>query len=166
MDNKRLSKILKKYGDQTVAKMIVALNSGGKGDSRFIKKLKCYVEESDDILQLFIEMPSYGTFIDKGRGPNKKMPPEKPIVDWMQRKSIKGSSYGIRKKISIRGIKPVPFLDIWFKEVLKINDVLIDVTKDTIKQVMRDIKNKIEVSIKFFMVYLFKVKNIYLKQQT
>lgn len=140
----RLQKILKKYGDQTIAKMMTVLRNGGLGDSRFIKQLKCYVEEADDIIQLYIEMPAYGTFIDKGRKPNSKMPPETPIVEWMKRKSIVGSQYAIRKQIGIRGIKPIPFLDIWYKETLRINDMLMEITAENVKQALREIKNNIE----------------------
>lgn len=142
--NKKLEKLLLKYGKDTIAKMIIILRNGGKGDSRFINKMKAYVEESDDILQLFIEMPAYGTFIDKGRRPGAKMPPEKPIVEWMQRKSIIASPYIIRKNISVRGIKPLPFIDIWYKNILKLNDQLIDVTKETINEFIKELKNNMK----------------------
>lgn len=158
-------KMLNKFGLDTISKMKIALNNGGKSDSRFIKKLSFYMEEDEDgIIELFLEFPQYGVFIDKGRKPYKgsgsmtasevarvpmsdvkvKLPPQTPIRNWMRRKGIRpDKEFIIRKGISVRGIKPVPFLDIWFKRVLGLNDILLTAMVQDYKTVISEYIKKI-----------------------
>ena len=59
-------------------------------------------------------------FIEKGRKPNSKLPPEKPIVEWLKIRGIPvAASYAVRKAIAVNGIEPVPVLELSFVEIQK-----------------------------------------------
>lgn len=66
----------------------------------------------------------YSVYIDEGRKPGK-MPPKKPVEEWMKRHNIPlSASYPIRKKISIRGIDARPFLGMATKRLIAINGLV------------------------------------------
>lgn len=60
----------------------------------------------------------YGQIVDGGRRPSQKMPPIKPILDWVRERGIKGSSkqsqesiaWAIAKTIQKKGYRPQPFI--------------------------------------------------------
>ena len=60
----------------------------------------------------------YGEIVDSGRRPSQKMPPIKPILDWVREKGIKGTSrqsqesiaFAIAKTIQKKGYRPQPFI--------------------------------------------------------
>ena len=65
--------------------------------------------------QVAVLMADYYRFVESGRKPGSRMPPEAPILAWMKREGIaRGREneilYAIRKSIAIKGIRPRPFL--------------------------------------------------------
>ncbi len=87
------------------------------------------VNEKDNIIDVSIEMPEYGKFVDEGRKGKGKynkstyrrgggFPPIKAIKEWIKQKpiSLKGgasidtAAFLIGRKIYEEGIKPKPFI--------------------------------------------------------
>lgn len=127
-----IKEIVDLFGKEIIIKMKEKLISGGKGDSLFIQNLKYQVDEpTQGLIQMVLDMPEYGEKWIDGMGyeytrrPEKKMPPEGSLLDWMSRKGIRPEKeWIVRKGISIRGIRAVPFLYIWSNNVPYINKKL------------------------------------------
>lgn len=116
--------ILRKLGNEMLSKMKSLLIRGGKEDSNFIKNLRIDIGEREGVIDLILNMPDYGIFIDSGRRPGK-MPPQGVLLNWMSRKGIeKKAEYPIRRKIGEKGIKPVKFLHIYDDYEDKIFNIL------------------------------------------
>ena len=76
----------------------------------------------------------YGVNVHEGRKPGH-FPPHAPIKSWARRKGI-SNWYAVVRKIGLRGIEPVPFLeDAVTENVAKIN------------RIMRQLSDKIVVAI-------------------
>jgi len=65
-----------------------------------------------------IRFSEYAHFVDSGRGANKKPPPVRAIVDWIERNGIFATNlttlqlaFAISRSIGKKGIKARPFLD-------------------------------------------------------
>ena len=59
---------------------------------------------------VIVDVP-YATFVEYGRRRGAKMPPDKPIREWVIRKGIpERLTWVIRKAIADNGIKPKPFV--------------------------------------------------------
>lgn len=144
-DFKNLAILLEKFGAETIAKMILILKNGGKSDSNFIRLIKSTIEYEDSVMRLSLFLPDYWVFIEGGRGPNKRMPPREPIIGWMRRKAIPEKfEYPIRRRIGIRGIKPLPFIHIWYDNVSVLNQKMAETAAiDLEKMVSEYIKNNI-----------------------
>lgn len=140
----RIKNLLKKFGNETVIKMSEALITGGKGDSIFITKIKSYLEKDEEnLLQLLVEMPDYAQFIEGGRRAGARMPPQGVLLDWMARKGIRSDlEYVIRKEISVRGIKPTPFLDIWYDRVIGLNDLIAETASEDLEEALNKFVKK------------------------
>jgi len=121
-----IKEIVNLFGKEIIIKMKEKLISGGKGDSNFINELKYKVDQpTKELIELVLEMPDYGKFIDSGRSPNRRMPPSGVLLNWMSRKGIRPEfEYVIRRKIGIRGIRAVPFLNVWTDNIPYFNQKL------------------------------------------
>jgi len=89
--------ILKALGEQVVETI----------QSKLTSDMNIYNEIEYEIVDNTVNIlaPDYFVFIDKGRKPNSKMPPYKPIADWVKRKNIETTAiFAIRKSIGIKGI--------------------------------------------------------------
>jgi len=124
-----IEQALKEYGDYVVQLMAKVLK-----DTR---SLKDNIEPVVEDLTLTLNLPQYGIYVDSGRRPGAKMPPQKPIADWAKSKglppfrdkkgrfiSYKTRAFLIARSISKKGIKPRPFLDIFYKEMDKLLKLL------------------------------------------
>jgi len=88
--------------------------------------------EKNVIYKIIYTLPSYSIFVDKGRRPGK-MPPEAPILSWMNRKNIDIKYiWPIRKKIGDEGIKARPFFYLFEEEFAKYKNELIKAFSDDI----------------------------------
>jgi len=65
-----------------------------------------------------IKFSEYAHFVDSGRGANKRPPPVRVIVDWIERNGIFAANlttlqlaFAISRSIGKKGIKARPFLD-------------------------------------------------------
>jgi hypothetical protein len=65
-----------------------------------------------------IRFSEYAHFVDSGRGANKKPPPVRAIIDWIERNGIFATNlttlqlaFAISRSIGKKGIKARPFLD-------------------------------------------------------
>lgn len=127
-----IDELLVDIGDRVVDKMKDKLASYDLGGSDIINNITSEVKEtSPGVFELVFNMPDYAVYIDKGRKPGSRMPPQKPIEEWLKKKGIPlRASFAIRKTISARGVKPRPFLDIIDKELENIsNEILNSETK-------------------------------------
>jgi len=71
-----------------------------------------------------IKFSEYAHFVDSGRGANKRPPPVRVIVEWIERNGIFAANlttlqlaFAISRSIGKKGIKPRPFLDRLSEEV-------------------------------------------------
>lgn len=144
MDRLQLNNIknaLLNYGDEIVELMKQRLQQGRKvASGDLINEMNSYVEEEDEKAFLYLDIPSYARYVDEGRKPNSKMPPEQPILEWMTQKSIiskkseKQTAFAIRKMIGIRGIKSFPFLDIWDLHVEELEELIEDAAVEDLEE--------------------------------
>ena len=101
---KNVNALIKQYGDESV-KQMAGILSGTK-----LSSLITPIVNDDYVLT--ISMPEYGIFADRGRGPGK-MPPEEPILEWMNSKGIDTKAvYAIRRKIGREGTEGYHFLKV------------------------------------------------------
>lgn len=115
-----------------------------------------------------IFMDEHWQNVEDGRGAGKKMPPEKPIIDWIRDKGLKldrkgligkiktkgknkgrpytreevqkSVAFGIRKSISKFGIKPLPFVATVINDQLKA-----DLKKELTEALKQEIKLNFEL---------------------
>mgnify|MGYP000856976665 FL=1 len=140
METPNIQKVLEKYGQMTVKRMAKKLS--------WTKNLKnnihSEVEETKNGYELNVKIPSYGIFVDEGRRAGAKFPPSKPIENWIRDKKVqqfrvqkswksasqatwgqwisnKSRLFLIRRAIAKRGIKPRPFIYIFYQYM---NDLL------------------------------------------
>lgn len=122
-----LYELLNDIGVRVINKVKGKLESYRLRDSEIYDKLTYDIKESNGVYQLVFNIPEYALYIDKGRSKGSRMPPQKPIEDWMKKKNIPlRASYAVRHNISVRGVKPRPFLDIYDKELENISKQILD----------------------------------------
>lgn len=147
LEMKRMKEALIKYGDTIVELMKDYLVSNRKvATGNLVNEIKSYVEEEDDRAFLYIDMPNYGRYVDSGRKPNSKMPPIKSIRDWINIKGIKPNrkmtqnqlAYLIARSIGIRGIKAVPFLDIWETHYNELEEIIENAAAEDLEAAIDD----------------------------
>lgn len=137
--------LLEDIGSRVILKMEEKLKSQGLSDSNFINDIDYFVDITGDEYELVINMPSYAIYIEKGRKPGSRMPPEKVLLPWMERKGISRElEFPIRKKIGIRGIKPRPFFDAFLDTVDEVNDALWENSQEQITISLTKILEKIK----------------------
>jgi hypothetical protein len=142
----RIEQALEKYGAKTVMRMAEAL----KGTA-LAKKIFYKVEDHQKGPSLTISFPKYGEYVDQGRYPwgrgsikdprNKwnRFPPPDAIAAWAKAKGIgqfrdsKGRyvssstrTFLISRSIAAKGIKPRPFIYLFYKEL---NDLYHEIGK-------------------------------------
>jgi len=100
--------------DQINQVLKATLNSIGLGTSRLANSV-LIVRIGNGFEIRFSE---YAHFVDSGRGANKKPPPVRAIVDWIERNGIFATNlttlqlaFAISRSIGKKGIKARPFLD-------------------------------------------------------
>jgi len=153
---KRVRSALLRYGDEIVELMKQKLQQDGKvATGNLINDIKAYTENDEDNEYLYVEIPSYGQYVDSGRRPNSKFPPRKSIRDWINVKGIRPSrgttkkqlEYLIQRAIGVRGIDPAPFIDIFYQHTDELNDLIEESSRadleDTINEFVKEYnKNK------------------------
>ena len=139
---------LEKIGQELVVKAEQELIQYNLSDSNIIKNIYAEVNElGPDMYLLTIKYPDYAVYIDGGRSAGARMPPEKPIQEYMKRKGIPlTKTFAVRKKIQIRGIPARPFL----KEVA-------DHVQNVTKILYQGAKTQIEEEL---LIYLEKLKRL------
>ena len=75
-------------------------------------------DKQDNEFSTTIKIPGYGEYVNTGRRKGAKMPPIQPILEWVRVRRITTPKYtqpqlawAIAKSISIKGIKPTPFIE-------------------------------------------------------
>ena len=116
MQLKRLSEVLERYGENVIEDYRAALKEKGY---RIADDISVRVDAVGGIYTVVLSLADYWKYIEGGRKPGGKMPPQAPILKWIQDKGIKPKednitndqlSFLIRRKIARDGIKPKPFL--------------------------------------------------------
>lgn len=82
-------------------------------------------DKQDNEFSTTIKIPGYGQYVNTGRRPGAKMPPIQPILEWVRARRITTPKYtqpqlawAIAKSISIKGIRPTPFIENSIETVL------------------------------------------------
>src|SRR5690349_16078021 len=113
--NENVKMVLETFGDVTIAKMVGILKEKNKeARGKLLQSLRFDLREGIEQIILEIEMEDYGKYVDKGRGPNKKMPPDNAeFKEWMVLRGIDSKfSFPIRRKIGRDGIPAVNFFEV------------------------------------------------------
>jgi len=93
--------ILSKLGDN----IIDVIKSNLDSSSRIYNNISYNIVENENEAELTILTPDYFKYIDNGRKPNSKLPPPKPIEEWIKRKNIETKAvFAIQKHIAKNGI--------------------------------------------------------------
>jgi hypothetical protein len=125
------NKIYKDWAEQTIEEIRKTLSkypsNRGKGsglrDSEFLKDITYKVSGGN----VQLEYPSYGVWIDRGRGANKTPPPVKAIIPWMDRKGISNySPFAVAKNIGKFGIARRPWLQILDEQLYDLDEIIAD----------------------------------------
>src|ERR1035437_758631 len=120
-----MEEILKKIGAEMVERFKINL-AKSKASGELENSIKFRVEKRGESFVLIMSAAKQLEFVDRGRKPGAKMPPDAPIRKWIGEKgiplrrgtSLKSLSFLIRRSISIKGIKPTHVISITLKEVL------------------------------------------------
>jgi hypothetical protein len=107
--------ILDKYGASIVNEMVTRLKSANKkATGNLINSLDYAIDDTDpNAMVLYFTAMDYAIYVDKGRKPNSKMPPEKPIKDWLKVKGLpERLAFPIRRSIGKKGIRPTNFFTV------------------------------------------------------
>lgn len=123
----RLMKALKKYGEDV---MLLYTNDLKALQYMIADEVTMNVNAFGNKYDVVLNLPEYWKYIEDGRKQGSKMPPERPIIEWIKRKGItprdksiseKQLSFLIRRKIGRDGIKATHFLS---DAVEKNNDLI------------------------------------------
>lgn len=137
--------LMNEIGKRVILNLQDNLKKQGLQNSRIIDDLSYELDIDDDEYELIFRVPNYGIYIEKGRKPNSKMPPKKPIDAWLKRKNIPiGASFPIRKKIAEDGIKPRPFLDTIAKTIVDTEQAFLEQSTSEIYIRLKDIFKNLE----------------------
>jgi len=140
--SERLNKILEQYKDTIVAQLKSRIISDDKVATGDLEKSITGIVEGTSIS---IFASEYWYVVNYGRKPGKKMPPIRPIMEWMKIKRIEGATkkqtksiaWVIAKKIGDEGIPGTNF----FWET--INSIVPLITKDIEQSYLKDINDQI-----------------------
>ena len=140
--SERLAEILEKYKDTIVAQLKNRIASDGKIATGDLQKSISGIIEGNSIS---IYASEYWYVVNYGRKPGSKMPPIRPILEWMKVKGItesttkktKSLAWVIAKKIGDEGIPGTNF----FWET--INSIVPLITKDIEESYLKDINDQI-----------------------
>jgi hypothetical protein len=140
--SERLAEILEKYKNTIVAQLKSRIISDGKVATGDLEKSITGIVEGTSIS---IFASEYWYVVNYGRKPGKKMPPIRPIMEWMKIKRIEGATkkqtksiaWVIAKKIGDEGIPGTNF----FWET--INSIVPLITKDIEQSYLKDINDQI-----------------------
>ena len=136
---------LELWGESVLDSMRNILISNSKSASgNLINSLNYTITYNGLDLDIDFNMPDYGNFVDKGRGPGKQ-PPISAIKPWLQIKGIPEKfAFPIARNIGKRGIKATPFfgttIDSKIGELT--NELTIAYTKDLDNYIQKQIDKK------------------------
>jgi len=108
------------FGDRLILKLKEILNKKGINATG---QLSDSFQKADNGASVVFE--GYGQIVDDGRNKSAKMPPVKPIQDWIRARgirprmgqSVEQLSFAIAKGIQKRGYRPQPFIQPAISEV-------------------------------------------------
>ena len=143
--SERLVKILEKYKNTIVAELKNRIGSDGKIATGDLQKSINGIVEGQSIS---IFASEYWYVVNYGRTPGKKIPPIRPIMEWMKVKGIEGATtkqtksiaWVIAKKIGDEGIPGTNF----FWET--INSIVPLITKDIEESYLKDLESQININ--------------------
>lgn len=116
MELRRLSETLRQYGDNVLSDYKAALKDKGY---RLADTISVRIDAMGGVYTVVLSLEEYWKYIESGRKPGGKMPPEAPILKWIREKGIqpkdtkikeKQLAFLIRRKIGRDGIEPKPML--------------------------------------------------------
>jgi len=101
-------KKLVEYGQKTVAKARGKLmRKPLAASSDLVRSIKYKISQNGSVEFEFNES---GLFVDKGRRKGAKMPPIKPIQQWIKKRGLDLNAYAVSKSIGKKGIKPYKWI--------------------------------------------------------
>lgn len=116
-----LTKVLERYADAFIKNAQQNLDKNDSNASGSLQRSMNLdkITIDTDKMSVTIELEDYWYYVEHGRGPGK-MPPIKPIIDWIESKPViprvegltaKQMAYPIARSIGKYGTKPHPFFE-------------------------------------------------------
>lgn len=128
----KLKEAMEALGKETVGQLVYELiRADKKASGDLINSVDYNVLETANGVVLEILANDYLTYVDKGRRPNRKMPPVKKIEEWIKQRGLQGRdkkgrfikrksfAFAIAKSIAKNGIKPTNVLKKTRQNLLK-----------------------------------------------
>lgn len=127
-----------KRGGTLIVRIKQDLKSSGKSaDGTLINDTKGETRVVGSAVVFEGKAPEHYIFVDKGRKPNSKPPPVKPIDAWIKKKGLDLNAFAVAKSIGKKGIKATNIysdnVDKFIKELNLSDDLRPEIIKD-IKQ--------------------------------
>lgn len=98
---------LNKRGNTFIVKIKQDLSAAGKSATgSLIKGTRGTTRVVGSTIIFEASAPEHYIFVDKGRKPNSKMPPIRPIMKWIKRRGLDLNPFAVAKSIAKKGIKP------------------------------------------------------------
>jgi len=147
---KGIVKLLKNLGNFIQAKVEQVFKRFGKDATG--KTIQSLRQATEIDIERGFEIDLIGDkvfeYIEDGRPPNSKFPPQGVLIDWMQSRGIAiENEFIIRRAIAINGIRPTPVIETAFIEVVQdFNKVI---APQLINAVVLNIKEAIKRGFKF-----------------
>jgi hypothetical protein len=149
MDAKRIEFLITRYGERVIEDYVQQLKAQ---NYRIADKVKMRVDVDGTLYSVVATLPDYWKYIEGGRRPGLKMPPEKPIIQWMRDKGIqprdrkikeKSLAFLIRRKIGMDGIPEKPYL----RNAIKANEPHIEQLVKMIKiEIVEGLSSELKIS--------------------
>lgn len=104
-----------------VAKIKGDLKASGKdATGETIRSIRAETVVQPSLISLIFKAAKQWLFIDKGRKPGSKLPPEKPILRWLRARGLDTKlQFIVRRSIAEKGIKPTNIFTNATKEFTK-----------------------------------------------
>lgn len=148
----KLKEAMEALGKETVGQLVYELiRADKKASGDLINSVDYNVLETTNGVVLEILANDYLTYVDKGRRPNRKMPPVKKIEEWIKQRGLQGRdkkgrfikrksfAFAIAKSIAKNGIKPTNVLKKTRQNLLKNVALIAPAMKEEIEEAINKI---------------------------
>ena len=133
---RRTEAALIRYGERISNMMKEKLKADDKvatGD--LVNSIRPYLEREEFKQFLYVEFKDYGEYVHTGRRAGK-LPPVSAIAKWISVRGLNLNPWAVAKSIERNGIKPSPFIDIFYEYTDELNDLIEESSREDYEEVI------------------------------